>query len=452
MEEKYEDEEDLRERTRNAVRGGGGYSREHSESDIFLDDLLQNANNLGLGSILMSILHHLSSIMTNDAKLNVKVDQLAIVNTFLDQIFTADDIDLGWIPLITRFLDAIRPITGQDISIDSVDDGMKHELESLRVQIDGLIQTNSALKTRLEQRTGSNQQKLNASSRGNENKLVQRLMQKEKEVTQLQAELERLNSQISNNARDAEVQARKERERARLHSLHEEVNKLQLQSSEMSDTLAAKDKEVVYLKRALESVYSRFQTRQEERASDMDAQLIASRTIENLAKRDNELTALKTEVSDLRQLLAAKSTSMSEMEFKSRNAPPPPPPQSFKSRAIFVQTPEETNTSATSNATDAPPPPPPPPPLPPPPPSSPISPWAVPSRKETPTMESKDISQTVFHSPLPPPPPPPTTPPPPPPPTIPYSRCAVWAPPPRHPPPPRSPPPPQTPHKTPQKR
>jgi hypothetical protein len=28
-------------------------------------------------------------------------------------------------------------------------------------------------------------------------------MQKEKEVTQLQAELERLNSQISNNARDA---------------------------------------------------------------------------------------------------------------------------------------------------------------------------------------------------------------------------------------------------------
>jgi diaphanous 1 len=69
MEEKYEDEEDLRERTRNAVRSGGGYSREHSESDIFLDDLLQNANNLGLGPILMSILHHLSSIMTNDAKL-----------------------------------------------------------------------------------------------------------------------------------------------------------------------------------------------------------------------------------------------------------------------------------------------------------------------------------------------------------------------------------------------
>lgn len=35
------------------------------------------------------------------------------------------------------------------------------------------------------------------------------------------------------------------------------------QSSEMSDTLSAKDKEVVYLKRALESVYSRFQPRHE---------------------------------------------------------------------------------------------------------------------------------------------------------------------------------------------
>lgn len=91
--------------------------------------------------------------------------------------------DLGWIPLITRFLDAIRPIIGQDIIIDAVDGGTKHELENLRVQIDDLIQTvrasklgfvnnlicttkNSALKTRLEQRTGSNQQKPNTSSKG----------------------------------------------------------------------------------------------------------------------------------------------------------------------------------------------------------------------------------------------------------------------------------------------
>ncbi|KAG1735399.1 armadillo-type protein [Suillus lakei] len=310
MEEKYEDEEDLRERTRKAVRGGGGHGRGRSESDIFLDDLLQSANDVGLGSVLMSIFHRLSSIVKSDAELNVKVNRLAIVDTFLDQISPADNIGLGWIPMITRFLDAVRPITGQDASVDVVDGGasskMNHELESLRVQIDGLIQENSALKTRLEQRAGSNQQKSNASSKGgNENKLVQRLMQKEKEVTQLQAELERLKSQISNNARDAEEQARKERERARLHSLHEEMNKLQLQLREMSDTLSAKDKEVLYLKRALESVYSRFQTKQEERASDMDAQLIASRTIENFAKRDNELTALKTEVANLKQLLAA---------------------------------------------------------------------------------------------------------------------------------------------------
>jgi diaphanous 1 len=36
-----------------------------------------------------------------------------------------------------------------------------------------------------------------------QNRLVQRLVQKEREVTQLQAELGRLNSQISNNMRDA---------------------------------------------------------------------------------------------------------------------------------------------------------------------------------------------------------------------------------------------------------
>ncbi|KAG1763151.1 armadillo-type protein [Suillus occidentalis] len=309
MEEKYEDEEDLQERTRNAVRGGGGHRRESSESGIFLDELLPSANNVGLGSISKSILHRLSSIIKSDAELNIKVDQLAIVNTFLDQVFAADYIGLGWIPLITRFLDAIRPITGQDISINAVDGGMKHELDGLRVQIDSLIQTNSALRTKLEQRTGSHQQRPNASGKGgNENKLIQRLVQKEKEVTQLQGELERLNSQISNNARDA-VGRNKQRKSAKgrdFHSLHEEMNNLRLQSSEMSDTLSAKDKEVVYLKRALESVYSRFQTRQEERVSDMDAQLIARRTIDNLAKRDNELASLKTEVLNLRQTVGCE--------------------------------------------------------------------------------------------------------------------------------------------------
>jgi hypothetical protein len=69
MEEKYEDEEDLRERTRNAVRGGGGYGRERSELDIFLDELLQSANNVGLGSISLSIFHRLSSIIKSDAEL-----------------------------------------------------------------------------------------------------------------------------------------------------------------------------------------------------------------------------------------------------------------------------------------------------------------------------------------------------------------------------------------------
>jgi diaphanous 1 len=69
MEEKYEDEEDLQERTRNAVRGDGGHGKERSESDIFLDELLQSANNVGLGSILKSILHHLSSIIKSDAEL-----------------------------------------------------------------------------------------------------------------------------------------------------------------------------------------------------------------------------------------------------------------------------------------------------------------------------------------------------------------------------------------------
>ncbi|OJA15980.1 hypothetical protein AZE42_09795, partial [Rhizopogon vesiculosus] len=325
MEEKCEDEEDLRERAHKAVQSSGRHRRERSESDIFLDDLLQSTKDMELGPLLMSILHRLSSLVKSDAQLTFKADQLTIVDAFMDQMSTADDIGSGWVCLVKTFLDAVRPITGQDINTDLVDDGasstMKRELESLHARIDDLIQENLALKTKLEQRMGSNQKPTSPSKAANENRLVQRLVQKEREVTQLQAELDRLNGRISNNARDAEEQARKERERARLHSIHEEVSKLQHQMSEMNDTLSAKDKEILYLKRALESVYSRFQTREEERAPDMDAQLIASRTIENLTKRDDELTALKTEVADLKRLLAAKPTLMSELEFKSRNAP-----------------------------------------------------------------------------------------------------------------------------------
>lgn len=69
MEEKYEDEEDLRDRAHKAVQGSGRHRRERSESENVLDDLLQRVKDVEFGTLLMSILHHLSSVVKSDAQL-----------------------------------------------------------------------------------------------------------------------------------------------------------------------------------------------------------------------------------------------------------------------------------------------------------------------------------------------------------------------------------------------
>src|SRR5258706_2709601 len=104
--------------------------------------------------------------------------------------------------------------------------------------------------------------------------------------------------------------------------------------------LASKVKETLYLKRALESVYSRFSSNMQVRVtepqgkeSEIDAELIANRTINSLVKKDEEITSLKAQISGLNEKMeklkvssSATATPTSEEEFKSMVAPPPPPP------------------------------------------------------------------------------------------------------------------------------
>src|SRR5262245_18071988 len=58
----------------------------------------------------------------------------------------------------------------------------------------------------------------------------------------------------------------------------------------------------------------------------MDAQLIATRTIESLTQKDAQISSLVIEVADLKSQLSAKPKFGSEKEFKAKSAPPPPPP------------------------------------------------------------------------------------------------------------------------------
>ena len=129
----------------------------------------------------------------------------------------------------------------------------------------------------------------------------------------------------------------------------------------MDNALSNKDKEMANVKRALESVYSRFHE-EAEKTNDMDVQLVISRTLEKLSEREQEVVALRAEVQALKQSLAGRSK---EQEFKVKNPPPPPPPA--ERRKVTVSKGNKIELPATMESVDSceeasPPPPPPPPP------------------------------------------------------------------------------------------
>jgi diaphanous 1 len=67
-EEKFEDEEDMRERTRNTVKAhGGGHQRHQSDTDVVLEDLILLAKQHGeLYPMMVEILHHYAQILQKD--------------------------------------------------------------------------------------------------------------------------------------------------------------------------------------------------------------------------------------------------------------------------------------------------------------------------------------------------------------------------------------------------
>lgn len=83
---------------------------------------------------------------------------------------------------------------------------------------------------------------------------------------------------------------------------------------------------MLYLKRALESVYSRFRSRGESRDTESDAQVMAKHALEGLAQRDEEIESLRASIEGLKKELAAKPKFITEKDYKQQFAPPPPPP------------------------------------------------------------------------------------------------------------------------------
>lgn len=66
-EEKFEDEEDMRERSRNLINGVSGHKRSRSESEIVLEDLVKLARQHGeLYPMMVEILKRYEALLLRD--------------------------------------------------------------------------------------------------------------------------------------------------------------------------------------------------------------------------------------------------------------------------------------------------------------------------------------------------------------------------------------------------
>ncbi|KAJ3532310.1 hypothetical protein NM688_g7443 [Phlebia brevispora] len=329
-EEKFEDEEDLRERSLAA-------HRRSSPDTLALEELIQSAKQSDdVYQLLTEALQYFRTLLDRDVEVQAKVEALFIVNRFLESFMQIDDLEDGWHPFVKQFTESIQHIVhdaDKVIASGGPQSLIEDELDSLRSKIDQLTEERSRLRDEIEQQAvelktlrslppsvGPSPAKPyarnGAESSTNLHGLVQRLVQKEKQVLQLQAELERHKVQNPVEDKEAEEKARRERDRAKWNTVMDEMSKLKTQITDLETSVAVKDKEVVYLKRALESVYSRFRSREESREAEFDAQSIASRAIESLTQKDEEIDRLTVLVEELRKELAAKPKFITEKEYK----------------------------------------------------------------------------------------------------------------------------------------
>lgn len=435
-EDKYEDEEDLREQARSvgAVRPNG------QAEDGTTSQLLQLRQSYpDLFPQIQALLNACEAILQRYIEWDFKQDIIVASRIFLEHISLLDKFD-DWERLLAQFSSSIQQSLPHRLlhltNSDSVDD-FKLQINDLRQRISSL---EAELTTRDSEiaslRSANNQdppaRQSGKAISGDVRGFVERLRQKEKQVAQLQTELASLKSSTPS---EADEQAKRERERAKLTKLTEELGIARAKITELEDTVTAKNKEVLYLKRALESVYSRFNATNSSNTAEstsnnpeVDVQVMANHTIEGLAKKEEEIKALNDAIDKLKSELSEKQANPLEVatlekQFKARVAPPPPPPTKPKKPVNNPPSvPVHSVPSETTEAAPVPLPPPPPPPMPPaqsyanvppapPPPPAPMPPPLPPPMATTPTGIS-----------IPPPPPPapglpgvPAPPPPPPP-------------------------------------
>lgn len=414
------------------------------------------------------------TIRRDELSPTLRTDILYLISKFVEHSADIVDMEDGWRSFMRAWLSSIQHLVGKQAIItanresdtSSVPSSFVAELEDLREQVEQLSDEKKRLSEELKEQRAQHMVAGGVVPQGGEQSeamagVIQRLVAKEKQVLELQA-------QLGERKGSGEEEAKRDRlERTRQwQNLMEEIARYKGVMAEQEGKIEDKDKEVRYLKRALEAVYSRLQAANDDGeesvdkdgeqtagkeaqqpAAVVDANEMATRSIQALADKDDalrekgeevrskdtEIAALRSEVGKLqtqaldlaavKKFLAERTAELAaareetkrvqglllELQMQGsagahRSAPPPPPPPPAPAAPAASPAPG----SSEVVAPPAPPPPPPPPgasaaasfgapPAPQPPPPAPTAPPAPPAPP----------APSTFGDPPPPPPPPP---------------------------------------------
>ncbi|GAA6056774.1 hypothetical protein JCM3770_006127 [Rhodotorula araucariae] len=333
-EERQEDQEELHERT-------AGRSRDDT-SNVPLGELIKLAQEHAdlYPKLVDAVRSYITVFDRKDLDGHLRDDLITILDNFVEHAAHLEDFDHGWRVFMRQYLSSIVHIVGQQSLIRSsrvadtasVPTSFIEELEDLRTKVDELSEERTALRRELDAQTAETNtlrtlsverslepaerspggSSIKRSDKENFAGVVRRLVQREKEVMDLKARLEG-----AARSEHGEEDARKDRanQNKRWENLLQEIGQNKVKIATLDTELESRDKEIKYLKRTLESVYSRFESSvasaiavpgQPPRPPLMmdDPALMASHTLEALGQRDQEIQELKSELDAAKKELA----------------------------------------------------------------------------------------------------------------------------------------------------
>lgn len=317
-----------------------------------------------------------SSIWSQNSQF--KEDLWTIVEKFGEHVFLMRDIEKDWATCQDEFLESVQHIVGKrgivlsfsdpnanssssvsitgslsssrrhsfiDFEIDHLRreiDDMRAEADLMRRDLDAANAEAEDAKTRLAElqqskelkqstspgpalghgyfsrdlREGSESEPMFSGKRENHAGVVQRLVQKEKEVAQLRETIDRMEKKYKDKADDEPRRSERSKEidGTRWNAMMSEVQLQKSKTAEVTSLADNRQKEIDYLKRALQIVCTRYESAMGERLPAVteddhanqanqttEGSLQLSKTFEALARKDEEIIELREEVEKLRK-------------------------------------------------------------------------------------------------------------------------------------------------------